>query len=365
VGLGEKRSELPFSKGDEELLSAMAASGSVTLETLRRRGLDAFEMTQHEAFARECPKCFQIADPKETTCTNCASPTNLSSIPRKLAGKFLFEKRIGSGAMGVVYRATDLALGRAVAIKTLPQTSPEGAVHLRREARAMAKIVHPNLAMIFGAETWKGLPLLVFEFLEAGTLADRLEKMTVPILETIAVGVAMSNVLHKTHSTGLLHGDVKPSNIGFNSEGVPKLLDFGLARLYGNRSATLPGNLDGEDPTRIKKATFLVTGLAGTPLFMPPEVLSGEAPDPSSDLWALTLVMYEALTRRNPFQRKTWAESKKAILEGSPPDVREVRPECPAPLAVFIDSELSKSRVLRSTTAKDFQRRLSEVETAL
>jgi serine/threonine-protein kinase len=269
--------------------------------------------------------------------------------------------RIGSGAMGVVYQATDLTLGRSVAIKTLPQTSPEDAVYLRREARAMAKIEHPNLALIFGAETWKGFPLLVFEFLEAGTLEDRLEKETVSASETIAMGVAMSSVLQKTHSTGLLHGDVKPSNIGFTADGVPKLLDFGLARLYGNGSTTLPENIDDEDPTRIKKATFLATGLAGTPLFMPPEVLSGESPEPTFDLWSLSVVLYEALTRRNPFQRATWAESRKAIMDASPPDVREACPECPEPLAEFLDGELSKDRARRSATALEFQQRLATV----
>src|SRR4029453_7615730 len=102
-----------------------------------------------------------------------------------------------------------------VAVKTLPRISPEAALRLRREARAAARIVHPGLAQIFGAETWRGTPMLIFEFLEAGTLAERLAVRPLSPVETVRMGVAVADVLERAHASGILHADIKPSNIGY------------------------------------------------------------------------------------------------------------------------------------------------------
>src|SRR5262249_29235290 len=133
---------------------------------------------------------------------------------------------------GIVYLAMDVVLHRSVAIKTLPRISIEGADRLRREARLTAKVTHRNLALILGAEVWRGRPMLVFEYLERGTLAERLRNMgPLEVAEALALTINIAGALRSVHDAGLVHGDVKPSNIGFNGAGVPKLLDFGVASL--------------------------------------------------------------------------------------------------------------------------------------
>ena len=149
--------------------------------------------------------------------------------------------------MGVVYRAKDLTLGRAVALKTLPATSPEDSARLRREARAMAAITHPNLALIFGVETWQGTPILVIEYLAGSTLAERLPTGPMAWEEVLELSLVLASVLERVHGSGILHRDVKPSNIGFTEEDVPKLLDFGLVRIsagIGAQQGTAEGHVE-------------------------------------------------------------------------------------------------------------------------
>ena len=126
-------------------------------------------------------------------------------------------KKVGAEGMGIVYRAVDLTLRRPVAIKALPRMSPVASLRLRREARAIAAVNHPNLAMIFGAQTWKGTPMLVFEFLEGGSLRDLLKRGQLPYAEALQLGITLADVLDHIHGAGIWQ--------------LPKLMDFGLARI--------------------------------------------------------------------------------------------------------------------------------------
>jgi serine/threonine-protein kinase len=197
--------------------------------------------------------------------------------------------------MGVVYRAEDLVLRRSVALKTLPQVTARLSARLRAEAESMAAVGHPHLVTIYGAETWRGVLVLVMEYLPGGTLRTRLEQ-PMDVRDVVSLGERLSAALQAMHSAGLLHRDIKPSNIGFCADGSPKLLDFGLARLVEEARQEYPPSLRpaprGED-LHLTPSDHVV----GTPRYMAPELRAGGAATGASDVWSLGLVLCEALTK--------------------------------------------------------------------
>jgi hypothetical protein len=238
------------------LLTAAGAAWDVP-ETPRARQEPAFE----------CERCGLLWNTAPVPCACDARPIP-ASLPRRLAGKFEVLRRLGAGGMGVVYLARDLALSRDVALKTLPALRDGPVARLRDEARAMAALNHGSLATIYGLEVWRRTPVIVVEYFAGGTLADRLVHGPVPLPEILALGIRLADGLSYMHERGLLHRDVKPSNIGVTSDGVSKLLDFGLSGDAGTP--------------------------AGTPAYLPPEALDGAAPDAAVDLWGLCTVLLEA-----------------------------------------------------------------------
>jgi serine/threonine protein kinase len=370
IGLGQKKSDLPFSADDRHLLGAIAASGAMALDRFRLRtphaeppGVVTGAVTSEDA-ASECRACGLVLDAALGTCPSCSGPAVTAPVPRVLRGTFQFEKRLGVGGMGVVYRATDLTLGRVVAVKTLPALSPERVMRLRREAFAMAAVSHPHLATIFGAEMWRGTPLLIVEYLDGGTLADRLREGWLPVAEVIDLGIAIAGAVGRLHAQGLLHRDVKPSNIGFSSQAGPKLLDFGLAKFLRPPGAPAGDGPGQSSPT----ASFAVTSsgevtraLAGTPLYFSPETVRQEPADAGVDLWALALVLFEALTAIHPMRAPTLIEVFERISRGPVPDPRQLRPACPAPLASFLAAALHVDPARRPRSAREFQAGLEAV----
>lgn len=211
--------------------------------------------------------------------------------------------------MGVVYRASDLQLGQPRAVKTLTRLEPVMVARLRREARAMARVSHPNLATLFGVETDGGAPMLVMECLEGGTLAERIESGAMPLLQVLDIGLALAGALAALHESGILHRDIKPSNIGFTADRIAKLLDFGLAKV-------LPSGADGvaTDVGSTWSLSASLGGVRGTPAYLSPAVLSGQPPTPADDCWALSVTLLEACTRTNPFKAPTIAATVSRVL---------------------------------------------------
>ena len=333
--LGDKRSELPYSRDDRLVLEALAATGALVVDNqmLRASATELEPASLEDASAAECTACGRIGAPGQATC-ECGGPCEASAFPPTLLGKFKLRRRAGAGAMGVVYDATDLALDRRVAIKTLPRVSPEHAERLRREARAMAAVLHHHLAFIYGLESWRGTPLLVVEYLAQGTLADRLRGGPLPPSEVVVLGAALASALEALHAVGFLHRDIKPSNIGFAGDGTPKLLDFGLAHFGFDVSA---------EP-------------AGTPLYMSEEALRGDPPDARFDLWSLAVVLYEATAGVHPLAgHGSW---RRGLQPGLVADVRTHRQDCPAALAGFFGQALAPDRRQRPATAAEFRTRL-------
>ena len=198
-------------------------------------------------------------------------------MPKLLAGKYSLTRRLGAGGTAAVYLAWDLSLQRDVAVKTLTDLA-EVRPALTSEAWTMARVAHPSLAEIHGVESWQGRPFLLVEFLRGGTLADRLRRGAVPGPEAVAVALSLAEALAALHEAGYLHGDVKPSNVGFTANGFPKLLDFGLAR--GPHDARIAG---------------------GTLRYLSPEVLDGQPAAEADDVWSLCVVLYEMVVGEHPF----------------------------------------------------------------
>jgi serine/threonine-protein kinase len=308
-------------------------------------------------------------------CPKCSRRLETSHVPYVLPGKFRFERRIGIGGMGVVYRGSDLALGRSVAVKTLRRVSPEDAMRLRREARTAAAVAHPHLAAVYNMETWQGTPMLVMELLEGGTLAQRFEGGTLTVFETVELGIAMTDALAHLHAADILHRDIKPSNIGYTRNGVPKLMDFGIARLMFDLrgegdlddgaglddSALLPAALGNSTPSPNTFSRQLV----GTLSYLSPEALSHRQADVSFDLWGLAIVLYECLLGRKVFTGPDVRQLINRIKSGRVPDFSQVCPDYDPVLGDFFRAALHPSLPRRPASALDMKRRLMEVRSRL
>lgn len=326
LAIAVKRSGLAFVPVDRQLIGAVAAAASLSLENLRLRSTPP---SPAEPPARECLACSRL-HPESAVVCRCGGSLAEARVPHVLRGTFRLDQRLGAGGMGVVYRAVDLHLGRDVAIKTLPQMSEAQASRLRREARAMAMVSHPHLAVVHGIETWRDVPFLVEEFLAGGTLASRLTTGPLPLDDVLDLGLALTDALQHLHLARLLHCDIKPSNIGFTSQNVVKLLDFGLARLL--REAQPPADVETTEHPGAGSALVAASthgALAGTPFYMSPETVRGERPTPAVDLWSLAVVLYECLTGQRPFQGNTPAEIFAAVTGDRRPDLAAAWPACP------------------------------------
>ncbi len=353
LALGPKRSDTTFA--DEELvfLETLCTTASLALENRSLMGREARGAEAgDESPAGECLTCGTVTSRAGDPCA-CGRPTTGTPVPITLNGKFRLLRFLGRGGMGIVYLAEDLELGRQVALKTLPRLSAELSLRLRREARSMAAVTHPNLALIFGAETWRGTPILVLEYLAGGTLTQRPGPHDP--WDILAMGVALARALQAMHARGLLHRDVKPSNIGFTSEGVPKLLDFGLARLLGESGpqmqlAPFASGRDSQDLTRTDH-------IVGTPLYLAPETIGGHKPAASQDLWALAMVLYEAIAGEHPLRTASGLDPN--AIGKELPDIRSYREDCPQPVAAFLGRALHPDPARRPQTAGDVEATLA------
>ncbi|MBP7776203.1 MAG: protein kinase [Acidobacteria bacterium] len=377
VAIGAGANRLPYTESHVSLVTTMCGHAALQLENrwLRQSQEAADRRPVHRADgvawqdepAACCPNCSEAWSPDTRRC-RCGGITKPAVLPLFVNAKFRLQRFLGAGGAGVVYLATDLALDRKVAIKTLPPMRREFATRLRREARAMASVRHPNLATIWGTEEWHDTPLLIVEYLEGGTLLDWLERGPLAVDETLDLGIMLADVLDRIHGSGVLHRDIKPSNIGYTADGVPKLLDFGLAAMLDSSkgpeaaAAVMP-----VDPVELAarfqgvraSSTLTITQqVVGTPLYLSPEALAGSPPQESFDLWSLNMVLYEAIAGRHPFGGRSVTEVVAAVQNTSVPDVRDARPECPAVVAALLNDALSLVPTRRPATASDLRTQL-------
>ncbi|MFI9404899.1 protein kinase [Nocardia sp. NPDC052316] len=210
---------------------------------------------------------------------------------RLIAGRYRLTDPIGTGAMGVVWRGTDVRLRRTVAVKQLilaPGLSRTAALEAKlramREGRIAARLHHPHAITVFDVAEEDGQPWLVMEYMDAPSLAAKLSgKRTLPPVEVARVGAQAAAALAAAHEAGIMHRDVKPANLLVGDDGTVKLTDFGISRAVGDVTVTATGFL------------------AGTPAYLAPEVARGENPEPASDVFALGSTLYAAVEGQPPF----------------------------------------------------------------
>ncbi|MGV9268461.1 protein kinase domain-containing protein [Kitasatospora sp. NPDC003701] len=240
------------------------------------------------------------------------------SDARLIDGRFQLLQRLGGGGMGLVWRARDNALHREVALKevrppdpAMAAADPEGARELRervlREARALARLQHPNVVIIHHIVDTADHPhpWLVMELVAGGSLADRLARGPLTVPEAAGIGRGVLAALRAAHAAGIQHRDVKPGNVLLRPDGTPVLTDFGIAAMQDSTSLTSTG------------------ALIGSPEYIAPERIRGREGDPSSDLWSLGMMLYVAVEGHHPLRRATTLATLAAVLdEPLPPPVR-------------------------------------------
>jgi eukaryotic-like serine/threonine-protein kinase len=264
---------------------------------------------------------------------------------------------LGSGGMGEVYRASDPRLGRDVAVKVLPDrlSADRGALsRFEREARSLAALSHPNLLGIFDLGREGQVAYVVTELLEGETLRARLLRSELRWQEAVEIGISLADGLSAAHSRGVIHRDLKPENIFLTSDGVVKILDFGLAR----RDTDEAGGDKTLETASMQTEPGTVMGTAG---YMSPEQVTGSSGDRRSDIFSLGCVLYEMAIGRRAFSGRTGAETMAAILKEEPSDPLESGRVLPGELVRIITHCIEKSPDRRFQNARDLSFALKAV----
>ena len=253
--------------------------------------------------------------------------------------------------MGEVYRAQDTRLNRTVALKVLPslKASPEFRQRFEREARAIAGLNHPHICTLHDVRNESGVDLLVMEFCDGITLAERLNRGRLTVDQVTRYGIEIAEALDHAHRHGLTHRDLKPGNVMLTPSGV-KLLDFGLAKLAEHDvAAAAPGAADVTETLEVTRVGTVV----GTRPYMAPEQLEGKSVDARADIFAFGAVLYEMLTGKRAFESNSGLGIMAAILSPDPVPVAPLQSIAPAPLVRIISHCLSKDPDDRWSSMQD------------
>ena len=267
---------------------------------------------------------------------------------------------LGSGGMGVVYRAEDIRLGRMVAVKFVSADlahDAEAVNRLRSEARAASALNHANICTIFDIGEVDGQPFIVMELLNGEPLRDRITRGPLKLHQLVDIGIQVADALHSAHTEGIIHRDVKPGNIFVTERGPVKLVDFGLAKLTTNSHGA-----------RTTMATAQVTGAGltlGTISYMSPEQAAGDELDGRTDIFSLGATLYECATGQHPFPGRTSTVMLAAILNKTPIAPIVLNPELPIRLQEIIQNCLEKDRELRYQSAADLRADLKRLRREL
>jgi len=255
-------------------------------------------------------------------------PTSSQMIGTVLSSRYKLEAKLGSGGMSTVYLARDTTLDRQVAVKVLHREMSEQADQLerfRQEARAVAKLSHPNVVAVIDAGEDGGHPYIVFEYVEGETLKQRINRVgALDAQEALAYAIEVARGLTVAHNRNMVHRDIKPQNVLIDSEGRAKLTDFGISRQLEQDGMTATGRV------------------LGTTDYVAPEQAMGHPVDQRSDVYSLGVVLYEMLTGGVPFQADSQVGVAMKHVNEELPDVQQRRPELSAAAALVVERATAK-----------------------
>jgi len=307
--------------------------------------------------ATKCPKC-QFENPADTRfCGNCAAPLpvadEIGSSPTRtiqqpptslsrgklLAGKYRIIEPIGKGGMGVVYKAEDTKLKRTVALKFLPPElaeNPEAGERFIREAQAAAALSHPCICVVHEIGEEDDQSFIVMEFIEGQSLRQKIHAGPLEPAEALDIAIQVAGGLEEAHKIGIVHRDIKPGNIMLTTKGAAKVMDFGLAKVYGGSLIT-------------REAKTM-----GTVAYMSPEQAKGEVVDHRTDIWSLGVVLYQIITGQLPFKGEYDQSTIHSILNQEPEPITKIRENLPSGLELVVSKALAKRPSGRYQTMEEF-----------
>jgi eukaryotic-like serine/threonine-protein kinase len=281
------------------------------------------ETPASEAHLADCGTCSSLLSSLLTT------PDPRAPLSGRTLGPYRLDSLIGAGAMGEVYRAWDLRLHRHVAVKVL-DAAPERVGRLAAEGRAAASIAHPNVVTVFDTGVADDRAFIVSELVDGEQLRSVIDRGPIPRGRALDLLLQLTRGLAAAHGKGVVHRDLKPQNLVLTEDGTLKILDFGLAKISGDR------DVDGTEPGT----------LLGTAGYLAPEQARGEAADARSDLFAVGAIAYELLTGRRAFAGATFAERLSAVLRDTPPPIDD-------PVGPIVARCLEKDPKKRMQSAQD------------
>jgi serine/threonine-protein kinase len=265
-----------------------------------------------------------------------------------LSGRYRLEAKLGSGGMSTVYLARDDTLDRPVAVKVMHREmseQPDQLQRFRQEARAVAKLTHPNVVAVIDAGEDGGHPYIVFEYVKGETLKQRINRVgALDTQESIAYAIEVARGLSVAHARNMVHRDIKPQNVLIDEEGRAKLTDFGISR-------------------QLEQAGMTATGrVLGTTDYVAPEQAMGKGVDPRSDIYSLGVVLYEMLIGQVPFHADSQVGVAMKHVNEELPDVQRRRPEASAAVALVVERATAKNPDERYQTVAEM---IDDLETAL